>query len=138
MMNALNLLFHRSTLPLSTLSHCPTDVFQQTLVPSPDSLIPFHSTPMQTSSLRFLVAFQNSVFRQLSVTIPSKQTSRKTSVSSTLPLLAYLAPKPTCDVLISQNTVYWKQRYAADAVQKIVQFAAMFGSVVYSHQPRVI
>ena len=41
------------------------------------------------------------------------------------------------DVLISQNTVYWKQRYAADAVQKIAQSAAMFGSVVYSHQPRV-
>ena len=53
---------------------------------------------MQTSSLRFLVVFQNSAFRQLSVTIPSKQTSRKTSVSSTLSLLAYLAPKPTCDV----------------------------------------
>ena len=53
---------------------------------------------MQTSSLRFLVVFQNSAFRQLSVTIPSKQTSSKTSVSSTLPLLAYLALKPTCDV----------------------------------------
>ena len=35
---------------------------------------------MQTSSLRFLVVFQNSVFHQLSVTIPSKQTSSKTSV----------------------------------------------------------
>ena len=92
---------------------------------------------MQTSSLRFLVVFQNSAFRQLSVTIPSKQTSRKTSVSSTLPLLAYLAPKPTCDVLISQNIVYWKQRYVADAVLKIAQFAAMFRSVIYSHQPRV-
>ena len=53
---------------------------------------------MQTSSLRFLVVFQNFAFRQLSVTIPSKQTSSKTSVSSTLSLLAYLAPKPTCDV----------------------------------------
>ena len=98
MMNALNLLFHRSTIPLSTLSHCPTDVIQQTLVPSPDSLIPFHSIPTQTSSLRFLVVFQNFAFRQLSVRIPSKQTSSTTSVSSTLPLLAYLASKPTCDV----------------------------------------
>ena len=53
---------------------------------------------MQTSSLHFLVVFQNSAFRQLSVTIPSKQTSSKTSMSSTLSLLAYLAPKPTCDV----------------------------------------
>ena len=42
-----------------------------------------------------------------------------------------------CDVLVSQNIAYWKQQYASDAVQKIARFAAMFGSVVYSHQPRV-
>ena len=43
----------------------------------------------------------------------------------------------SCDVLVSQIIAYWKQQYAADAVQKIARFAAMFGSVVYSHQPRV-
>ena len=58
-------------------------------------------------------------------------------MSSKLPLLAYLASKPTCDVLVSQIIAYWKQRYAANAVQKIARFATMFGSVVYSHQPRV-
>ena len=38
---------------------------------------------------------------------------------------------------VSQIIVYWKQRYAADAVQKIARFAALLESVIYSHQPRV-
>ena len=38
---------------------------------------------------------------------------------------------------VSQIIAYWKQQYAAHAVQKIARFAAMFGSVIYSHQPRV-
>ena len=45
--------------------------------------------------------------------------------------------RPHVTLPISQIIADWKQRYAADAVQKIAQFAVMFGSVVYSHQPHV-
>ena len=98
MMNTLNFLFHRSTLPLSnslSLSHrCySTDSCSFTRI-----TYSFSQYPNANLVTAFLGRLPKFVFRQLSVTIPSKQTSSKTSVSSTLSLLAYLASKPTCDV----------------------------------------
>ena len=98
MMNALNLLFHRSTLPLSnslSLSHRCYSTDSCSFTRFTDS---FSQYPNANLVAAFLGCLPKFVFRQLSVTIPSKQTSSKTSVSSTLSLLAYLAPKPTCDV----------------------------------------
>ena len=137
MMNALNLLFHRSTLPLSTLSHCPTDVFQQTLVPSPDSLIPFHSIPTQTSSLFSWSSSKILPFASCLLQFPVNRPPAKPRC----PLRCHFFPTSRRNQLVtmpvSQIIADWKQQNATDAVQKIARFAAMFGSVTHSHQPHV-
>ena len=92
---------------------------------------------MQTSSLRFLVVFQNLSFASCLSQFPVNRPPTKPRCTLRCHFLPTSIRNQLVTLPVSQIIVYWKQRYAADAVQKMARFAAMFGSVIYSHQPRV-
>ena len=137
MMNALNSLFHSSTLPLYCSLTVPLILFKQTSQLFTRFTDFFSQYPNANLLAAFLGRPQNWFFASCLLQFPVNRPPAKPRC----PLRCHFLPTSLRNQLVtmpvSQIIADWKQQNATDAVQKIARFAAMFGSVTHSHQPHV-